>query len=190
LAQSLLKQRDPATGSNRRASNAPPAKTGSVRSSSVAQQPTIPLLPATDWKNVGTATPNEALQTLFWAASNQDTNVFIKALVWDETAKAKLEALFAAAPEDIRSKFGSVDGMIFEMAMGGRDTPMTGFGIVSVKVEGDEATLIEEHQYQDGSVRQNPITLHREDDGWHILLDDKRLEKLGAYLSSLASKKG
>ena len=67
---------------------------------------------------------------------------------------------------------------------------MIGFGVVSVTDQGDEATLIEEHQYEDGRVRQNPISLRREGDGWHIVLDEKRLEKLCAYLSSLASHSG
>jgi len=39
-----------------------------------------------------------------------------------------------------------------------------------VSTQGDEATLIEEHQYQDGRVRQNPVTLRRDQDGWHIVM--------------------
>ena len=113
----------------------------------------------------------------------------VKSLVWDPAAKAKLDALFAAAPESLRQQFGSVEALIYQMALGGHDTPMSGFGVVSVANQGDDATLVEEHQYQDGSVRQNTIQLHKEEDGWRILLDEKRLEKLGAYLASLTSLK-
>ena len=161
------------------------AKANTAKAQSLAESPSIQFTPSADWKNVGNASPADAFQTLLWASLNRDTNALIKSLVWDTTAKAKLDALFAAAPEAVRQKFGSVDGLIFENL---NNTPMAGFRVVSVSTQGDEATLLEEHQYEGGRVRQNSFTLHRQDDGWRIVLDENRLEKLGAYLSSLASQ--
>lgn len=185
----LIRLRSQASGASRqRQPTVAGAKPNVGKSQTPTESPSIPLIPATDWKNVGTASPSAAMQTLFWASSNKDTNAFINTLIWDADAKAKLDSLFAASPDSIRQEFGSVDGLIYQGMMGGQDTPMTGFGVVSVNTQGDEATLIEEHQYTDGKVRQNPIKLHREADGWRIVLDEKRLEKLGAYLRSIASQ--
>ena len=65
---------------------------------------------------------------------------------------------------------------------------MMAFGVVSVNQQGDDATLVEEHQFEDGKIRLNPITLHREADGWRIVLDEKRLQKFVMYLESVASR--
>jgi RNA polymerase sigma factor (sigma-70 family) len=174
----------------------PSATTGSATKASspktqiAAESPTIPLIPAADWNDVGTAKPNDAVQTLFWATLNKNTNAFLKTLIWDPATKTKLESLFAAAPEAVREKFGSVDGLIWEVAMGGHDTRMAAFGVVSVNVQGDNATLVEEHQFEDGKIRQNPITLRHQDDGWRVVLDEKRLQKFVMYLESVASRSG
>ena len=165
-------------------------KASSPKTQIAAESPTIPLIPAAEWNDVGTANPSNAVQTLFWATVNKNTNAFLKTLIWDPATKTKLESLFATAPEAIRQRFGSVDGMIWEIAMGGHDTRMAAFGVVSVNVQGDDATLVEEHQFEDGKVRQNPITLHREVDGWRIVLDEKRLQKFVMYLESVTSRNG
>jgi RNA polymerase sigma factor (sigma-70 family) len=179
--------RPSAAAGTQRDQNTRTAKTDTAAARS-SESPTTPMIPAESWRNVGTTSPSNALQTLFWASRNQDTNAFLETLVWDGEAKAGLEQLFAAAPESVREKFRSVDGLIYEMAMGGRDTPMKGFGIVSLSAEGDTASMVEEHQYEDGRVRQNEITLVRGADGWRVLLDERRLEKLGSYLKDLASR--
>jgi hypothetical protein len=178
-----LRQQQPVTAGSA-------TKAGSPKAQIAAESPTIPLIPAAEWHDVGTANPSNAVQTLFWATVNKNTNAFLKTLIWDSAAKTKLESLFAAAPEPIRQKFGSVDGLIWEVAMGGHDTRMAAFGVVSVNVQGDDATLVEEHQFEDGKIRQNPVTLHRQDDGWRIVLDEKRLQKFVMYLESVASRNG
>jgi TolA-binding protein len=178
-----LRQQQPGTSAAATKTSPPTARTA-------AESPTIPLIPAADWSDVGTASPSNAVQTLFWATFNKNTNAFLKAVIWDTATKTKLESLFAVAPEAVRQKFGSADGMIWEIAMGGHDTQMAAYGVVSVNAQGDDATLTEEHQYEDGRVRQNSITLHRYDDGWRVVLDEKRLQKFIMYLESVASRSG
>jgi len=80
----------------------------------LAKSPDIPMVPAHQWANVGFATPADALQTLNWAVANQDTNAFGNALIWDAQARARADALFAAAPESVRQKYGTVDGVIYD----------------------------------------------------------------------------
>jgi len=138
----------------------------------VLDAPTVPLSPAADWANVGNASPAAAMQTLNWAISKHDANAFSSLVAWDADAEAKAEALFAAAPESVRQKFGSVDGVLY--AMLSDIPPIAGFAVVSQNIQGDEDTLIEQHQYQDGRVRQNQVTLHQFGDGWRIVFGDER----------------
>jgi RNA polymerase sigma factor (sigma-70 family) len=138
----------------------------------VLDAPTVPLSPAADWANVGNASPAAVMQTLNWAMAKHDANVIPSLIAWDADAKAKVEALFATAPEAVRQKFGSIDGVLY--AMLSDIPPIAGFAVVSQNIQGDEDTLIEQHQYQDGRVRQNQVTLHQFDDGWRIVFGNER----------------
>ncbi len=155
----------------------------------VLDAPTVPLSPAADWANVGNASPTAAMQTLNWAMSKHDANVFSSLVAWDADAEAKAEALFAAAPESVRQKFGSVDGVLY--AMLSDIPPIAGFAVVSQNIQGDEDTLIEQHQYQDGRVRQNQVTLHQFGDSWRIVFGDERtLRGFDATLKFAAANAG
>jgi len=138
----------------------------------VLDAPTVSLSPAADWTNVGNASPAAAMQTLNWDMAKHDENAFSSLIAWDADAKAKVEALFAAAPESVRQQFGSVDGVLYAMLFG--LPPIAGFAVVSQNIQGDEDMLIEQHQYQDGRVRQNQVTLHHFDDGWRIVFGDEK----------------
>ncbi|MGO9000907.1 MAG: RNA polymerase sigma factor [Limisphaerales bacterium] len=152
----------------------------------VLDAPTVPLSPATDWANVGNASPMAAMQTLNWAMSKHDQNAFSSLIAWDTDAQAKVEALFAAAPEAVRQQFGSIDGVLY--AMLSSLPPIAGFAVVSQNIQGDEDTLVEQHQYQDGRVRQNQVTLHQFDDGWRIVFgDEKTLRGFDATLKFAAA---
>ena len=155
----------------------------------VLDTPTVPLSPAADWANIGNASPAAAMQTLNWAMSKHDENAFSSLIAWDTDAKAKVEALFAAAPESVRQKFGSIDGVLY--AMLSDIPPIAGFAVVSQNIQGDEYTLIEQHQYQDGRVRQNQVTLHQFGDGWRIVFgDEKTLRGFDATLKFAAANAG
>src|SRR5262249_44609457 len=92
---------------------------------------------------------------------------------WDPDAQAKLQALFDAAPEAVRERFGSIDGVVY--ALLSAVPPISGFAVVSQNAQGDDDILVEQHQYQDGRVRQNQVTLHRFDDGWRVVFGDEKL---------------
>jgi cell division protein FtsL len=155
----------------------------------VLDAPTVPLSPAADWTNVGNASPSAAMQTLNWAMSKHDANAFSSLVAWDADAEAKAEALFAAAPESVRQKFGSVDGVLY--AMLSDIPPIAGFAVVSQNIQGDEDTLIEQHQYQDGRVRQNQVMLRQFGDGWRIVFGDERtLRGFDATLKFAAANAG
>ncbi len=139
----------------------------------VLDSPTVPLLPTADWADVGRSTPKSTLETLYWGMAKHATNTFAAAMAWNPDARAKAEALFAAAPESVRQRFGSVDGVVYSLFSG--ISPISGFAVVSENVDGDDGSVIEQHQYEDGRVRQNQVAMHHFDDGWRIVLGDEKL---------------
>ena len=123
------------------------------------------MIPAHSWENPGFATATAALQTLNWAVRNQDTNAFASAMSWDPQAKARAEALFAAPPQSVRERYGSVDAVIFDWALN-RGTPTASYRVLSQTEQGqDDLTLAEQHQYVDGRVRENAVQFHRDENG-------------------------
>jgi RNA polymerase sigma factor (sigma-70 family) len=154
----------------------------------LAKSPDIPMVPAHKWVNAGFATPADALQTLNWAVANRDTNAFGNSLIWDASARARAEALFAAAPEGVRQRFGSVDAVIYDWWLNNA-TPVAAARVLSEIPEGsNEVTLLEQHIYTDGRVRENTVQFQRDDTGaWRQVIPEVLMPKLSMVLDNLAS---
>jgi hypothetical protein len=153
----------------------------------LAKSPEIPMVAAHKWANVGFGTPADALQTLNWAIANQDSNAFGNALIWDEKARARAEELFAAAPEAVRQRYGSVDAVILDWWVNS-STPVAAGRVLSQIEEGsDEATLLEQHVYTDGRVRENTVQFQRDEQGaWRQVIPQELMHKLSVILNNLA----
>jgi RNA polymerase sigma factor (sigma-70 family) len=151
----------------------------------LAKSPEIPLVPAHLWANVGYTTPAAALQTLNWAIANRDTNTFANALAWDAQAKARADALFAAAPESLRQKYGTVEGVILDWWLN-HSTPIAAGRVLSqVEEAGNEVTLLEQHLYTDGRVRENTLQFQRDETGiWRQVIPQELLPKLEVVLNN------
>jgi hypothetical protein len=151
----------------------------------LAKSPEILLVPAHQWANVGFTTPAAAFQTLNWAVANHDTNAFAGALVWDAQARARADALFAAAPESVRQRYGTVDGIIFDWWLNNA-TPIAANRVLSQMDEGpNETTLLEQHVYTDGRVRENTVQFQRDDNGgWRQVIPPELMPKLGVVLNN------
>jgi RNA polymerase sigma factor (sigma-70 family) len=153
----------------------------------LAKSPDILMTPVHLWTNAGFATPSAALQTLNWAIANRDTNAFGNALLWDANARARAEALFAAAPESLRQKYGTIDGIIYDWWLN-HSTPVAAARVLSQIDEGpNEATLLEQHVYADGRVRENTMQFERDQSGsWRQVLPPEFMPKLDAVLGNLS----
>jgi RNA polymerase sigma factor (sigma-70 family) len=153
----------------------------------LAKSPEIPMVPANRWANVGFASPAAALETLNWSVANHDTNAFSNALMWDAQAKARAEALFANAPETVRQRFGTVDEVIFDWWLN-NSTPIAAARVLSQIDEGsNEASLVEQHIYNDGRVRENSVQFERDNNGqWRRVIPPELMPKLEVVLNNIA----
>jgi hypothetical protein len=157
-----------------------PTKSGEIGKSSskppdVADRGADELVRA-NWKNVGLATPSATVQTLEWAKAKGDTNVIFNALAWpDESSRAGIEAVFAAAPEAVRARYGSADAYILSLfdhsgPLDDRHT-MTSFRVLAENVSEDQAILQIESRWADGSSHTYPMTYVRIGNDWRQALD-------------------
>jgi hypothetical protein len=134
------------------------------------------LVQRDEWKNIGFQTPSSTVQTLEWAKTNGDTNVIANALAWpDENSRAGVEAIFAAAPESVRAKYGSADQYVLSLfnhsgPLDDRHTLLS-YRILEENVGQDEAILQLEYHYADGSTPVGPQRYVRIGNEWRQALD-------------------
>jgi hypothetical protein len=136
--------------------------------------PDAPLVPAENWANVVFAA-SSTFQTLTWAKANRDTNVIANSLAWaDEHSRSSIEALFASAPESVRSKYGSADAFIlslFDYPPPDDSRRAVNFRILSENTVGDEATVLFEEQFADGHTISGHMRYVRIGNEWRQTLD-------------------
>jgi RNA polymerase sigma factor (sigma-70 family) len=134
------------------------------------------FVPAEEWKNIGFQVPSSTVQTLEWAKVRGDTNVIFNALAWpDEHSRAGVEAIFAAAPESVRSKYGSADAYVLSLfnhsgPLDDRHT-VTSYRVLQENISGDEAILQLEFRFGDGSSSASPMRYVRIGNDWRQALD-------------------
>ncbi len=183
----LMRLRSQKQGSAQNRQAGAPATKNNTPLQTQPNAPTVPLLPAAGWTNAGTASPEASWQTLRWALAKQDINTFAQTVAWAPDVEAQAQALFDAAPEATRQKFGSIDGVLYAMMSTpgpAQDANVTGFGVVSQNITGADGTLIVQEQHNDGQVKQNPIPMQLFDGGWRILLPPKMLNQFANYLNN------
>jgi len=152
----------------------------------LAKSPEIAMIPAASWGNAGLATPEAAFQTVSWAIANRDTNALARGLMWDSMARAKAEALFNALPESVRRQYGSVDAVIHEWWMN-QGTGVAAFRVLSQFDQGpDNASLIEQQQFQDGHVQENSVLFRQDPSGWRQVLTEGMMGRFEGYLNNMA----
>ena len=134
------------------------------------------LVQRDEWRNVGFQAPSLTVKTLEWAKANGDTNVIANALAWaDVKSRAGVEAIFAAAPESVRAKYGSADEYVLSLfnhsgPLDDRHTLLS-YRILEANVGEDEAILQLEYHYADGSTPTAPQRYVRIGNEWRQALD-------------------
>jgi predicted transcriptional regulator len=151
-----------------------------------------PLVPRDQWRNVGFQIPSATVQTLEWAKVGGDTNVVANALAWaDANSRAGVEAIFAAAPESVRAKYGSADQYVLSLfdhsgPMDDRHNLLS-YRILAESIDGDQAVLRLEYHYADGSTPVADQRYIRIGNEWRMALDFDAPSR-GKMTSSLQSE--
>jgi len=96
-------------------------------------------------------------------------------------AKAKAEALLASLPESIRAKYGSAEKMMAMMQMNTK--PIVAARVLSQdERDADNVVIHTQWQYADGQIGKNDWSLHRDNDGWRVVIAEGLVDKLGKGL--------
>ncbi|MEO6569234.1 MAG: sigma-70 family RNA polymerase sigma factor [Opitutaceae bacterium] len=78
------------------------------------------MKPLAEWTNRGWATPEAALETIWWAGSIRNYEELVTNRPFVGSAKAKADAAFATLPEVVRLKYGTADRLLGAVGSGSR----------------------------------------------------------------------
>lgn len=160
-----------------------PAKT----TDSAATVPLAPGMVGKDaWTNAGRAMPRSTYQTALWAADRGEVNTLAETLTFNAAEKAKVDALFAMLPEDMRTKYGSPEQMIALLFAGGQIP--TGLDIVSETPQGPNAMIAHVRiQLDGGRVKEADLPFVETPVGWKLVVPADRVEATLRRLTGTAS---
>jgi len=107
-------------------------------------------------------------------------------LIHDQTFTGYLGSLMGCT-----QKYGTVDGFIFDWWLNNA-TPIAADRVLSQMGEGpNEVTLLEQHVYTDGRVRENTVQFQRDENGgWREVIPPELMPKLGLLLNNVAATAG
>lgn len=129
------------------------------------------IVPAADWKNVGNATPQAALQTLLWAGAGGNVAALASSLRLETPqARAAAEALLAALPATERDKYGSPEQLMAELTV--PDIPIASVKIRSwdkVSADGDQV-MVQLELFKTADPKLATLRFARENDQWRLIV--------------------
>jgi hypothetical protein len=149
----------------------------------------VKLIPVTDWKNAGKATPAATVETVLWGAVGGDVDLVAGSVEFTPSARAKAQALLDALPPETRAQYGSPEKLVALMIA--KDTGnVSGMQVLGSREMGDPDTVGMRLRFGNdlGQTKESSVLLHQASDGWRVLLTDDPVEKWAKQLSGGGGK--
>jgi len=156
--------------------------------SGTTSRQTVPLAggltPIETLGNAGRATARNAFATQLWAARIGDIALEASTITFGAEARARLEALAATLPADMRSEYDTPEKLMAFM-LAGSPHPVGGMQVTGeVDVDANDVTLQTEWQHVDDDVvHQSDVSLVHDADGWKMVVPYSLVNRASNYLS-------
>jgi hypothetical protein len=142
------------------------------------------LMPVLKLGNAGRSTARNAFATQLWAARTGDVALEASTLTFGAEARARLEALAATLPDDMRSEYDTPEKLMAYM-LAGSPHPVGGMQVTGeVDTDANDVTLQTEWQHVDDTVvHQSDVNLVQGTDGWKMVVPYPLVNRASNYLS-------
>jgi RNA polymerase sigma factor (sigma-70 family) len=171
----LLRLRQEVENFNRRISQPAPTKT-SPMAGSWSSAANAPILAA---DNMGNATPQLGMQTMYWAIHNADAETFAHTLYLG-SAKADWDAAFASLSAAEQQQLGSPEKIIAQEFLSDSSAlkQITALQVLEIERQDDDNVILRVNlQDVTGKIREDITLLHRSDGGWQVPLPVSEVKK-------------
>lgn len=136
------------------------------------------MVPVEAMGNVGRATPRAAGQTEAWAIQRGDVDTAASLLTFAPEERAKMEALVAALPDNLREQYGTPERLM-AMVMAGLPRPIAAVQVLDEMEQGpDDYVQHIQLKYSDGRVRTDELLFHRDADGWRRVVSPATVDRV------------
>jgi len=136
--------------------------------------------PMPPWQNKGRGSAAAVFETGNWAQWHGDVDAALATFVFEDEAKTKLDALFAAQPESDRARYGTPERMAAMLAMEattGTWSPMQ-IQIVEHPQDAENADVTLKMHVAEGIDREKTLHARRFPDGWKMVLPTEQVDML------------
>ena len=139
-------------------------------------------LPASAWRNAGSATPAAALETVLWAAAGGEVDALAGLLRFDVGVRARVDAMFAGLPDSVRTEYGTPERLI--AALTARDVPLGKAKLFVTKADfsGDRRMAMQLYETEGKAPRGVLFSLRPEGGTWGLVVPTSAVEKYAAML--------
>jgi hypothetical protein len=137
-----------------------------------------PLIPASEWKNAGRATPVATVETFLWAAARHDTDAIAAMLGYGSSFRPSVDRFFEVLPEAMRTQYGTVDRLLAEFMT--KDLPLAAMRLPAGPQSSSDWGCVFNVYLEDknGFAKDNTIVLLRADDGWRVAVMPQAVQKI------------
>lgn len=129
------------------------------------------------WQNRGSTTPENALETVLWAAAGGDLDTLKTALQFDAAGRAEAEAVLSRLPAAARATYQSPEGLMTLFIAG--DAPLGSLNVLSRQDTGpNTAVAYAALTDTNGAIRQACLSFVRDGERWRLVVPANAVGKV------------
>lgn len=141
------------------------------------------IVPVGQLANKGRNTPEAATETALWAATGGDVETLAGSMTFNAEGRARADQWFASLSPEVRQQYGSAEKVIALLIA--RDAAnLTGMQVIGQKELTANDTAVRIRFASEGNTKDDNLVMHRTNDGWRMLLNDKAVESMAKKLAA------
>lgn len=141
------------------------------------------IVPVGQLANKGRNTPEAATETALWAATGGDVETLAGSLTFNAEGRARADQWFASLSPEVRQQYGSAEKVIALLIA--RDAAgLTGMQVIGQKELTANDTAVRIRFASEGNTKDDNLVMHRTNDGWRMLLNDKAVDSMAKKLAA------
>lgn len=153
-----------------------------------AAAPVPPPVPVTAWRNAGRGTPEAALETTVWAASQGNIDVMAQSMFLTEQTKAKAQRLLERLRLSSPIEASTPEQLVALLTV--KDVPLGSMQMLSQTPSDPQAAAISVRlTAPDGSSKVTRLTLRHIGGEWRIMVPEAAVDKYALQLTGPSAPK-
>jgi hypothetical protein len=127
------------------------------------------VVPASEWRNVGRATPRAAIETALWAAAGGDIDALAAAVTFDPQNRPAVDEYFARLTPELQAQHRTPERLAAFFTA--KDVPLGSMRIFGEREnKPDDVSIGVMLEAPDGKAKPSLLNVRRADDGWRLVV--------------------